>query len=61
MKTQEKCSLQELAQISPLMAPWDDPDEDIWDGVVVEVPEEYSEYISGLGLRPWHTYTPNRR
>lgn len=59
MKTQGECSLQELSQISSPVAPWDDPDEDIWDKVV-EVPEEYGEYISRLGLGLCYTYTPDR-
>ena len=44
----------------PLVPPWDDPADDVWENAIIEIPKEYREYISGLGLGSCHTYATDK-
>lgn len=44
----------------PLVPPWDDPGDDVWEDAIVEIPEEYNEYINELGLGSCRTCTTEK-
>jgi hypothetical protein len=39
----------ELEEKGAFLAPWDRHGEDVWSNTVVALPEEYLEYVYGLG------------